>query len=156
MDYWEVRLLKKLTGKNWIDISNSEIRTGVDIVDNSRIRNILKDKRESFYKKILTEAELDYIISKNHSVESIAGIFAGKEAVSKVIGRGIGNISWTDIEISHNSFGKPYIKLSPNGYKFLRLEGLKSIEISISHEKEYTVAFAIGNLGCTSLEDGIE
>lgn len=138
--------MKELTGKNWIDISSSEIRTGVDIVDNNRIRKIVGERRSSFYRKILTDDELGYIISRNHSVESISGIFAGKEAVSKVIGRGIGNIGWTDIEISHNDLGKPYVKLSPNGYKFFKLEGLRSIEISISHEKDYTVAFAVGQL----------
>lgn len=119
------------------------LRTGVDIVQISRIKEILDTKRESFYHRIFTESEIEYIMSKNHNEKTVAGLFAAKEAISKVFGTGIGKIGWKDFEILHDENGRPYVELgkdikNKNECKF------KYIEISISHEKEYAVSFALG------------
>lgn len=120
------------------------MRTGVDIVDIRRIEKILEKRRNSFYKKIFTHNEMQYIASKKHSSKTIAGMFATKEAVSKLIGTGIGKINWKDIEVLHDENGRPYIYMSLKIEDYLRELSLSDIEISISHEKEYAVSFAIG------------
>lgn len=122
--------------------------TGIDIIKVSRIKEIIDKKQDSFYKKIFTEREIEYIVSKGNDYKTVAGLFAAKEAVSKVIGTGIGKLSWKDMEILHTVSGKPYIQLSKKGQGLLNDINLNSIEITISHEEEYAIAFAIGHHKC--------
>lgn len=120
------------------------LRTGVDIIKNFRIKNILDKYDEKFLDRLFTPKEKEYILYRNKDYKTISGMFAAKEAVSKVIGTGIGKISWKDIEIIHNELGRPYINLSEDLVGVLRVLNLKEIEISISHEEEFSIAFAIG------------
>lgn len=120
------------------------MRTGVDIVEINRIEKILERKRHSFYRKVFTYSEREYIKSKNDSSKTVAGIFATKESVSKLLGTGIGDLNWKDIEVLHDKNGRPFINISSKICKCLEELDLNSIEISISHEKEYAISFAIG------------
>ena len=119
-----------------------ELVNGVDIVDINRIKKILSTKRDLFLNKIFTEREIDYIKKKNYNSETIAGLFAGKEAISKAIGTGIGRIGWKDMEILHEETGRPRVFI---GEDVLTDYKIKNLEISISHERDYAVAFVIGN-----------
>ncbi len=116
---------------------------GVDIVRISRIESLIKEKGDRFLKRIFTDREIEYIHSKNQSPQTISGIFAVKEAVSKSLGTGIGKVNWKDIEVLHDEGGKPYIKLYREGLTILNQLGIDRIHISISHEEEYAIAFAI-------------
>lgn len=120
------------------------INTGVDIVKISRIRKILDNKRDSFYNKIFTFREIEYIKEKNHDPKTVAGLFAGKEAVSKTIGTGIGKVGWKDIQINHDAKGKPEVNLSNKAWEILEDIKINKFDISISHEDEYAIAFVIG------------
>ena len=122
------------------------MRTGVDIVEVKRIERLIEKKREFFYKKIFTKIEIDYIISKNHSSKTVSGLFASKEAVSKLIGSGIGRLNWKDVEVVHDENGRPFININKKIERLLNDIDLNSIEISISHEREYAICFAIGFL----------
>ncbi len=118
------------------------IRTGIDIVGNKRVERLLLNKRSSFYRRIFTEAEQDYLEMRNHNPLTAAGMFAAKEAVSKLLGTGIGPISWKDIEILHENSGRPYINPSPVLFSVMKKMGVESIEISISNEDEFSIAIA--------------
>lgn len=120
------------------------MRTGVDIVEVARIEKILESRRESFYKKIFTNREIEYIEEKEHNSKTISGMFASKEAVSKLLGTGIGEIGWKDIEVLHNFRGRPYINMNGRIMKLLGEINLNHIDLSISHEKKYAISFAIG------------
>lgn len=122
------------------------MRTGVDIVEIKRIEKILISRKESFLKKIFTDSERAYIIGKNYDPKTISGMFASKEAVSKLIGSGIGELGWRDIEVIHDKNGRPFIKQGKKIERHLEKLNLNSIEISISHEKKYAISFAIGFL----------
>ena len=124
--------------------------TGVDIVKIKRITDILGRNQPGFYRKVFTEREIEYIESKNNDPKTVAGIFASKEAVSKLIGTGIGYISWKDIEILHNKKNRPYISLNQKLSNMLSLLNLNSIDLSISHEDDYAIAFAVGYKGDSS------
>ncbi len=121
------------------------IRSGIDIVDNRRIETLISDKRDSFYRRLFTEKEIEYLNSRNHKISTVAGLFAAKEAVSKVIGTGIGELSWKDIEVLHEDRGRPYINIGESLKKQMDLLGINKIDISISNEEEYTMAIAIGD-----------
>ena len=122
------------------------MKTGVDIVKNIRIKKILNKNRESFYRRIFTQKEIEYIEDKDHDYKTVAALFASKEAISKLIGCGIGQLGWKDIEIGHTELGKPYVVLNKILQAKLCLEKINSIDISLSHEEEYSIAFAIGYL----------
>src|SRR5699024_4849647 len=118
------------------------LTTGVDIVQINRIEKILDTKRDRFYERIFTKKEIKYI-EKRQNVKTIAGLFAAKEAISKALGTGIGKIGWQDIEITHSERGEPLVHMLSKLKEELVKQNLNSIEISISHEKEYAIAFAI-------------
>ncbi len=120
------------------------LSNGVDIVDVSRIENIINTKRDKFYKKIFTTIEKKYIEENNHNPQTIAGMFAAKEAISKLLGTGIGRINFHHIEILHDENRRPYINLYDEALKVCNQLGIDNIVLSISHEKEYAVAFATG------------
>ena len=121
------------------------IINGVDIVDISRIEKILEKNRDIFLKKIFTDNEIIYIDKKNYNKETIAGMFAGKEAISKAVGTGIGKLKWQDMEILHYETGKPYVEIDRD---ILNEFKIKYLEISISHERMYAVAFVVGEKDC--------
>ncbi len=129
---------------------SGNIRTGIDIVDIKRINKLLIDRRESFFNRIFSLAEIKYINDNGNRTNTVAGMFSVKEAVSKLLGSGIGEIDWKDIEIYHENNGKPYIKLNKKIKDKLESINIRSIDISISHEREYAIAIAqgIGDFRC--------
>ncbi len=120
------------------------LKNGVDIVYISRIEKLMRNKKDRFYNRIFTPDEIKYIEEKNHSPQTAAGIFAAKEAISKLLGTGIGKINWKHIEILHEEEGKPYVNLYDEALKFSGQLGIDEFSLSISHEKEYAIAFATG------------
>ncbi|MGO1713058.1 MAG: holo-ACP synthase, partial [Senegalia sp. (in: firmicutes)] len=111
---------------------------GIDIVSIDRIKDILDKKRNSFLNKIFTVSEIQYIKEKNYSPQTIAGLFSLKESVSKAIGTGIGKVSFKDIEIYHDENGKPRVELNEK----LKTFNIVSIDVTITHEREYAISFA--------------
>ncbi len=120
------------------------IRTGVDLVQVSRIEKILKSKRDSFLNRIFTQAEIDYIDKNAGNPKTIAGLYASKEAISKALGSGIGQVSWKDMEIDHDSKGKPHVNLASKLDSLLDDLHINTVDLSISHDGDYAVAFVVG------------
>ena len=125
---------------------------GIDIVKVDRIGKL--NSRDNFIKKIFSNDEKKYLEKKNYSNETIAGMFACKEAVLKVLGVGIGSINFSEIEILHEESGKPYVRLSEKAKKILRNKSLsENLEISISHEREFRIGVCIGKYKIENIED---
>ena len=114
---------------------------GIDIIEIDRIKKAM-EKRDSFIERLFTENEVVLFKRKNYKVESIAGNFAAKEAISKALGTGIA-FSWKNIEVLRDEKGKPYANLSGNAKKIFDDKKCKNLQISISHSKEYAVANCI-------------
>lgn len=115
---------------------------GIDIIEISRIEKAIN--KEGFIKKIFTGDEISYFENIDYNKYTIAGAFAAKEAVSKVLGTGIRGFKWTDIEISRDELGCPGVTLYNNALCIAKDKGISNIDLSISHCKEYAVANAIG------------
>lgn len=105
---------------------------GVDLVKIERIEKLLDKFGEKFLKRIFNEEEIVYITNKGMKVETVAGMYASKEAVSKAYGTGIGEIKFKDINIKHNPVPMAVIKE-------------KTYCLSVSHDGEYAVAVCILN-----------
>ena len=116
-----------------------KILNGTDIIEIERIEENIKNHGEKFLNKIYTKKEIEYCEAKGiNKYESYAVRFAGKEAVFKALDLDSReNISWKEIEIINKENGKPEVKLSQ------KMDGLDYIEISLSHSKQYAIAFAI-------------
>ncbi|MGI6153754.1 MAG: holo-ACP synthase [Christensenellaceae bacterium] len=109
------------------------VGTGVDIVEIDRVKRAMENTR--FLKKVYTQQECDYILSKSRREQTAAGIFCAKEAAMKCLKKGIGSISFTDIEILHGDTGEPTLHVA--GHEDL------VFHISISHDGAYAVAYAV-------------
>lgn len=114
---------------------------GVDIVKVNRFYKIV-NRTPSFVKGVFTEREIEYIYSKTNKFETMAGIFASKEAFSKAIGTGIRGYKLTDIEVVQDRLGKPNIILSDKIINKFNLSE-SNIQVSISHTDENAIAFVI-------------
>ena len=76
---------------------------------------------------------------------SLAGRFAAKEAILKVLGTGWrGQIAWRDMEILNDPNGQPHVVLSGESQRIAAQLGITRILISITHTEHYAAASAIG------------
>jgi holo-[acyl-carrier protein] synthase len=124
---------------------------GIDMVECSRIEEAIERHDQHFLERVFTPAELEYCLGRKRRIEHLAGRFAAKEAVFKVLGTGWTNgINWTDVEIRNDPSGQPRAFLSGRCRQIADEMGLTGIYISISHIGTHAIASAIG----TSDTDG--
>ena len=115
---------------------------GNDIIEIERIEKAIL--KEGFKDKIYTQRELENIEKRGNRMETYAGIFSAKEAISKAIGTGVREFSLIDLEILNDDLGKPYVVVSEKLDKIIKSKKEDyQIEISISHSKKYAIAMAI-------------
>ena len=114
---------------------------GVDMVEVGRVKKALERWGERFLNRVFTSGERRYCLRKAFPEQSFAARFAAKEAVLKAMGTGLsGGIGWKDVEIVNNTSGKPEVSV---GKKITERIGDKKILVSISHTKEFAIAYAI-------------
>ena len=118
---------------------------GVDIIENKRIKNSLKNLK--FQKRIYSAKELAQSSLSKNKVGFFSKRFAAKEAFAKALGTGFsGNLNFKDIEIVNDKKGKPYYlkskKISKIIHKNFNIKKYNCF-LSISDEKDYSTAFTI-------------
>jgi len=118
---------------------------GVDIIENKRIKNSLKNLK--FKKRIYSNKELAQSSLSKNKVGFFSKRFAAKEAFAKAIGTGFrDNLNFKDIEIINDKKGKPYYlkskKISKIIHKNFNIKKYNCF-LSISDEKDYSTAFTI-------------
>ncbi len=114
---------------------------GIDIIRVERIRQTLAKFGARFSRRVLTPSEQRYVRDRP---ETMAGRWAAKEAVSKVLGLGVRGIGWRDIEIERLPTGQPAVRLHGRAERRAEQLGMGRVAISISHEADYAVAIAFG------------
>jgi holo-[acyl-carrier protein] synthase len=113
---------------------------GTDIIEVSRIHAVM-EKDIGFREKIFTFGEITYCETKKHKYENYAARFSAKEAFMKAIGTGWRfGIRFADIEVYHDGFGKPLIRLSGKAEELGKIERISKIHVSLSHVKEMAIA----------------
>ena len=122
----------------------AKLAHGIDLVDFPRIEEMVKSHGGRFLDRVFTRAEQDYADDNRNTVEKLAGRFAAKEAVLKLIGTGWrGKIAWTDIEIVNNSMGAPQVNLTGEVESIANNLGIREISISITHTANFAIASAV-------------
>ena len=114
---------------------------GIDIIKVDRIKATLERFGPRFSNRVLTPAEQRYVRGRP---ETMAGRWAAKEAVSKVLGLGVRGIGWRDIEVERLPTGQPSVRLHGRAAARADQLGMGRIAVSISHESDYAVAIAFG------------
>jgi holo-[acyl-carrier protein] synthase len=114
---------------------------GIDIIKVERIQQSLERFGERFTNRVLTPSEQRYVRGR---AETMAGRWAAKEAVSKVLGLGVRGIGWRDIEIERLPTGQPAVRLHGRAQTRAEQLGIGRIAVTISHEADYAVAMAFG------------
>jgi holo-[acyl-carrier protein] synthase len=119
---------------------------GIDIVETSRIRKLVEQHGQHFLDRVFTQREQDYCaLNPKRYFEHLAGRFAAKEAVLKVIGTGWrGGIAWTDVEVVKELSGQPRIELTGECLRIAAEIGITRWHVSISHIETHATASAIG------------
>ena len=112
---------------------------GCDIAQISRFKSLVDS--ESFLKKYFTKREIEYICSKQNKVQTLAGLYACKEAILKALKMGIGGqIRLTHLEILHDKNGAPMLNFTPELNYYLSSINCTKIDVSISHDGDYAYA----------------
>jgi len=106
------------------------IKTGIDIVKIERIKELVKDTK--FVERVFSETEL-----AKEKIESLAGIFALKEAFFKATQIKIKK--WNEVVVKNKENGKPYLVFDDNLVEFK----IKSIDCSIAHDGDYSIASVV-------------
>ena len=118
---------------------------GIDIIDNDRIKSLLKNN--SFINRTFSKKEISVSKKILNKTNFFSKRFAAKEAFSKALGTGFrNNLNFNDIEIVNDKLGKPYYlinnKIKQIIKKKKKVNNFK-LFLSISDEKDYSVAFII-------------
>ena len=117
---------------------------GIDLVDCPRIEEMITRHGQRFLDRVFTAAEQAYADSSKDRAEILAGRFAAKEAILKLIGTGWrGKIAWTDIEVVNNDVGQPEVGLDGEVKKIADELGIKHVSVSITHTANFVIASAV-------------
>jgi len=120
------------------------IAHGIDLVDFPRIGDMVKRHGERFLERVFTKSELAYADANKNGTEKLAGRFAAKEAVLKLMGTGWrGKIAWTDIEVVNNPAGRPEVTVRGEVKKLAEELGIEHISVSITHTANFAIASAV-------------
>jgi len=123
---------------------NMIVGTGVDLVETSRIRDVLERHGKHFVRRLYTPQEIAYCEKFKNQAERYAARFAAKEAAFKALGTGWREgVRWLDVEVTHLPSGKPQLALSGRARELAAQLGVARAELSISHADHYAVAQVI-------------
>lgn len=122
------------------------VGVGCDIIEIERIARAIKS--ESFIRRVFTAEEAAYCQRRGQqAAASFAERFAAKEAVLKALGTGLREGSLQEIAVDNDGLGKPLVQLSGHFAMLAKQLGVKNIQISLSHSRDFAVAYVI-------MEDG--
>ena len=123
------------------------VGNGVDIIKNSRVKNLIKNPK--FLSRIFSVNEIKDSKKIKNKTNFFAKRFAAKEAFVKSIGIGFRKgINFKDISVKKDKLGKPIITYNNKVKKILnkKFKSKKfNVYVSLSDEKYYSIAYVIVN-----------
>ncbi|MHC5097784.1 MAG: holo-ACP synthase [Planctomycetota bacterium] len=120
------------------------IAHGIDLVDFGRIEKMLEKHPKRFLDRVFTPTEQSDADNTRNRIEKLAGRFAAKEAVMKLIGTGWRDgIAWTDIEVVNNPLGQPIVTVTGKVKELVNEKGIEQITLSITHTSNFAIASAV-------------
>jgi holo-[acyl-carrier protein] synthase len=122
----------------------SVVGIGVDLVECERIQHSIDRFGQRFLQRVFTEGEIEYSMSMKFPARHLAARFAGKEAVAKAFGTGIGKaMGWRNIDIRKKTSGEPFLVFSGPAQELAGQRGITSARITLSHTDHHAVACVV-------------
>ncbi len=122
----------------------TSIAHGIDLVEFGRIEQMLQRHGERFLDRVFTVREQADAAAVKNRIEKLAGRFAAKEAVMKLVGTGWRDgIAWTDIEVVNNPLGQPVVAIRGRVKELAESMRLGPITLSITHTANVAMASAV-------------
>ena len=116
------------------------ITTGVDIIEIHRVAEVLERYGSRFLARVFTPDEIAYCRGRP---PNLAARFAAKEATMKALGTGVRGVGWKDIEIVRAPSGAPGVVYHGRAESRAQRLGVLETSVSLSHSREYAVAFVV-------------
>src|SRR5256885_8246629 len=112
----------------------SVIGIGVDVIECSRIQHSIERFGDRFLHRVFTDGEIEYSMSMKFPERHLAARFAGKEAVAKGFGTGVGKgMGWGNIDIRKKGSGGPFLFFLGPAEAFAAERGLASALVILTH-----------------------
>lgn len=119
------------------------LRCGIDMIEHERVAAGIERLGERFLNRFFTSGEREDCADKPFR---LSARLAAKEAVSKALGTGIGDVSWQEIEIRVNNPRKrPVLILHGAAAELAQAMSLTQWDISLTHAEEYACAMAVAS-----------
>jgi holo-[acyl-carrier protein] synthase len=117
---------------------------GTDLIEVDRIRQSMDRYGDKFLRRVYTETESAYAMSKRNFAERLAGRFAVKEAGMKAIGTGWRRgVTWRDFEVINEPGGRPTLRLTGAAGRIAQGLGARRVSVSITHTAAMAMAVVI-------------
>ena len=114
---------------------------GIDMIAIPRVRVAIERHDGRFLRRVYTPEEVAFCRGR---VAELAARFAAKEAVMKALGTGARGVAWREIQVLPDRRGKPLIYLYGRARERAEHIGLRALEVSLSHERDFAIAAVIG------------
>ena len=114
---------------------------GVDIVQIARLEAAL-ERTPELAVRLFTAAERAAVRDRRPPAQSLAGCFAAKEALAKVLGAPSG-LRWTDAEVVHNKAGRPFLSVQGTVAAAAERLGIRRLHLSLSHDGGMCIAMIV-------------
>ena len=116
------------------DGGGSLVGIGTDVVDVDRFREVIA-RTPSLVRRVFTEGERAVADSRRDAAPTLAARFAAKEAAMKVLGVGLGEIGWHDVEVVRHESGRPELVVTGRAAALAAERGVAAWHVSLSHSR---------------------
>ncbi|CDH26037.1 holo-ACP synthase [Xenorhabdus bovienii] len=117
---------------------------GTDIVEISRVEEIVERSGERLAKRVLSDREWQQYQQHNQQIRFLAKRFAVKEAAAKALGTGIRNgLAFNQFEVINDPLGKPTLKLHGEAETLADKLNVRSLHVTLADERRYACATVI-------------
>ena len=115
---------------------------GVDIVQIERVAPWLKNAHR--LARHFHPRELEWCLAQNEgAAASLAARYAAREAFAKALGSGLRGLKLSDMWVDRDKQGRPFLCLKEGAQQAFERSGASTIHLSLSHERDYALAFVV-------------
>lgn len=119
------------------------IGVGLDIAQVDRVEQTWQRHGKRFLERCFTQAEAEEALARARPGQALAMRFAAKEAFSKAAGLGMRGLAWREIEVVHDTLGKPALKLHGRALAWMKDNGATGCHLSLSDDGGIAAAVVV-------------
>ncbi|MGH9130194.1 MAG: holo-ACP synthase [Acidimicrobiales bacterium] len=123
--------------------AGGRLAVGVDLVEVGRFRDLLA-RRPGVATRLFVPEELAYAARFGDPAPHLAARFAAKEAFIKLLGAGLGAVSWHEVHVERAPTGQPLLSVSGRAAELASERGLSSWSLSLTHTSLIAAAVVAG------------